>query len=180
MDTKEYTVLDLYQFEFRLIPALIQMLNRDNHISVAEFLVRMSDLMWILETLLPSLRLRCGFDTLDLKISGKVECGKNFIIIYTFPFPAYSPLAKFGAIVLNSKGVNYYTLEKSSMINSNEEDSWVLGRTAYQGLHSNYGNVKDCSTIDDFVSLLGAKGLLEKENIILRMFKQLQKKSKKK
>lgn len=173
METTEFRHLDLYQFEYQLIPRLIQ-LNRDNLNSVEEFLYYMSDLSWILDTAIPSLGLKCDFDTSDLEITGKVKYN-NFIIVYTFPFPAYSPLAKFGAIVLNSKGAKYYTLEKAGNIDSNEDNAWFLGQKTEES-HINYGQVSDCSTIEDFVSLLNKKGFLEKKSFLSRILKKLKKK----
>ena len=171
MEREEYEIIDLYQFEYQLIPGLIE-LTKDNTASPGEFLYYMSDLGWILNTALSVFKLKCNFDASDISVSCTTAHKKNFIIVFSFPNPKESSLAKFGAIVLNTNGTNYYTLEKFRKFSSENGQygyGWILGSNS-NGNHYNYGEVKDCSYPKEFVSLLDKNGFLENKSGFLKKF----------
>lgn len=149
--------ITLYQFEYQIIPMLIAdrfELAPDHKFALycLSYLDRTFD--YILPT---EIGRRCDFDTTDVHVRRGVV--NDFIcIVYTFPYPDRSPLAKFGAMIFNDDEVHYYTLERSTRINS-EEIAWILGSTTSVE-HSNFGFVKDCSSPDEFLSLLNKMGLL--------------------
>lgn len=150
--------ITLYQFEYQFIPMLIAEILEHSTKPIATLALNMSEIDWILHTALPNMIGRgCDFDTTGMQ----VECGKvnNFLYnAYTFPYHYRSPLAKFGAMIFNDDEVHYYTLERSTRINS-EEIAWILGSTTSVE-HSNFGFVKDCSSPNEFLSLLNKMGLL--------------------
>lgn len=175
MEKEDFHWIDLYQFEYRYIPELIE-LTKENTNSPAEFLYYLSDLGWILNTGESAFNLKYNFDTSEIRITCTTAHKKNFIIVFSFPNPEDSPLAKFGAIILNSQGIKYYTLEKANMFTheSNElQQGWMLGSMS-KGIHSNYGQVNDCSTVEDFVSLLEEKRFMDRQigfvNRLLKRF----------
>ena len=182
MEKDDFHLIDLYQFEYKYIPELIE-LTKENTNSPAEFLYYLSDLDWILNTGESAFHLKYNFDTSEIRITCTTAHKKNFIIVFSFPNPKESPLAKFGAIILNSQGIKYYTLEMASMFtheSNDQQHEWMLGSMS-KGIHSNYGQVKDCSTIEDFVSLLEEKRFMDRQmglvNRLLKIFGLLQRKN---
>lgn len=159
MNNKEYELLGLYQFEYNFIPELIgYMLGK---FSACEFLYYMSDLNWMIGDIMPKLNLKCGFDTSTMDTFCSRENENDFIIVYTYPTPSNPPLAKYGAIVLNSECVNYYTLEKAEFFDSEKaEYGWMLGSMSAKLQHSNYGEVPECNSPERFIKLLNNRGLL--------------------
>ncbi|MBD5343479.1 MAG: hypothetical protein HDR90_00630 [Bacteroides sp.] len=158
-DTRE---LSLYGFEYQLIPHLINVCQEE--LPTSEELVRyMSNPDWIFGTVLPQYRMRCSFDTAAVKVLSTTAGKDVAVIVYTFPAPDKSPLAKYGAIVVNPNGATYYTLERADEIrlfDDKDGDAWILGTTSSKKGHSNYGEVKDCATPEKFIALLNKKGLL--------------------
>ncbi|MDE6286233.1 MAG: hypothetical protein K2L99_04490, partial [Muribaculaceae bacterium] len=155
IQNENFRELSLYGFEYQLIPHLINVCEEE--LSTSEELVRyMSEPDWIFGTVLPQYRMRCNFDTLAVKVLS-TDAGKNVaVIVYTFPAPDKSPLAKYGAIVVNSNGASYYTLERADEIRLFDDksgDAWILGTTSSKKGHSNYGEVNDCATPEQFIAL---------------------------
>lgn len=159
MENEEYRPLRLYDFEYRLIPNLIDVSSR-NLPNVEDFVSYMSNMEWIINDILPEFKLKCEFETTSLKASVYPVHDKNIVIAYSFPEPQKAPLAKWGAIVINNKGIKYFTLEKSEYKN---EYGWFLGGSSVEN-HYNYGKVDDCPTIDDFISLLDQRGFFVRES----------------
>lgn len=156
MENEELKLLRLYDFEYWLIPQLIEILSEQLP-TTAAFVDYMSDIDWIVNKLLPQNNLECDFDASKIESSVAGVENINIVITYTFPEPQESPLAKFGAIVINTKGKNYYTLEKFMY---KEDSGWMLGRKS-NGCHGTIGRVDDCKTVEDFVRLLKQYKLLD-------------------
>ena len=157
MGNNEYHEISLYQFEYKLIPSLIDAV-KGQVTTISDFIFYMARVDWIINDILPEFKLKPNFDINELKANVSVIHDKNIIVTYTFPIPSEAPLAKFGAIVSNSKGNHYYTLEKAEY---QDTQSWMLGSMS-KNEHINLGSVDDCSTPEEFISLLDKKGLLVK------------------
>lgn len=148
MKDGKYELVSLYQYEYKIIPRLIEMLLQKRS-NISDFISFMSDMDCILNGVLAYSNLQCDFDTSELSATVSVIKERIPVIVYSFPTPDSAPLAKFGAIVLDGDNVKYFTLEKFEY----KESGWVLGSMSTK-LHSNYGNVDDCASPEEFVSLL--------------------------
>lgn len=164
---EKMTLLRLYDYEYEIIPQLIE-LSIKNTETWEEFIRYQSNIDWILNTVLAKSHIQCDFDVSCLR--SDVIAEENFaVIIYTFPEPLDSPFAKYGAIVLNHESVSYYTLEKSVF---QAEEGWVLG-TASTKMHSNYGRVDDCHSLEEFFKLLKNRGFVDGNKCIEKTQKSI-------
>lgn len=169
MENEECKLVPLYHYEYRIIPQLIE-LSLQNLSTVDDFVSYMSNIDWILNSVLAELNLKCDFDTSELGATISAINGRIPAIIYSFPTPSRAPLAKYGAIVISDDSVEYFTLEKFEY---KEDSGWVLGSTSQRG-HSNYGQVADCASADEFLLLLEKMFYTKKKTIFFsRLMKKL-------
>lgn len=159
--------ISVYDFEYRLIPQCIDQIlakTHDCHKTVVSLCNK-----GFYRNLLSDIGLVPDFDWNDFMACLFNVSENERVVVYTFPYPTRIPLAKYGAVVANSKGISYYTLEKSEKCNYSEalfegaelqaEESWVLGATSPKG-HTNFGQVPACSSIREFLELLSSRGIL--------------------
>lgn len=147
-------VLSLYEFEYKFIPQLLE-----GYRAEALPLEALSDLNFIKECLLATWCSDFEFDFNDFSCKEVRINPDHTIIIYTFPEPYRSPLAKYGAILLRNpqkSNAAYYTLERSDDIFAPGKIDWVLGSISSDG-HGNYGLVNECNTADEFAMLIKEK-----------------------
>lgn len=83
--------------------------------------------------------------------------GNSVLILYWFPEPQFSPLARFGVDVITKDGLNYYTLEFDDHFN---RIKWYLCHPTVKG-HSLITEVEECKTMEEFISLLRRHRLLK-------------------
>lgn len=145
-------MLDKYELEYRFIPGLVDAFNQGN-IPVQALL----DVPWWEQVLREMGNEPFGFIFSDIKAEVRTLAKGTTAILYCFPEADESPLAKYGAILLNGKAEpRYYTFETDD-----DPNLWFLcGQDV--GRHLNYGSTQDCPTLDDFVSLLEERFLGEK------------------
>ncbi len=144
-------ILSLYELEYKFIPQLLESYKAGD-LSLKELL----DLNFIKECLLATYCSDFEFDFNDFSCKWIRIDATHGIVIYTFPEPYRSPLAKYGAILMHRyqrANAAYYTLERSDDILVPEKIDWVLGSISLDG-HGNYGFVKECDTADEFAILI--------------------------
>ena len=146
---EEKPKMRLYDFEYGFIPQLVEWYQTDQVTDWA-FL----DINWMKAHLLS-----CGyqdfeFDFNDFSRKLAIIDNKHIMVLYTFPKPYRSPLAKYGAIFLQKRrktDARYYTLERSDdYVNKTGKINWILGSMYADGTHINFGYVEECQTVDDF------------------------------
>lgn len=155
---EEKRPVTLYQFEYQIILFRMQALC-EKGITPNQFAKEMAELHWLITVLIPVNGLYCDFDTSEISVEILTLYDTNYIVVFKFPYPNRAPLAKYGGVVINSKGVKYYTLERSQY---EDEEGWMLGSMSPEGNHSNYGPVNDCTSALEFAHLLENKGFLVK------------------
>ena len=165
--SKNYS-LNLYNFEFKVLPKIIgicktSMSFQSTREEVFDYL---SDKDNIIE-FLNKLNLSPTFDINDFTVGLSEKLTNGGIIVYTFPTPNETPLAKYGGVVIQNNEVNFYTLEFSQNVGFNEngipelKTEWFLGEPTETG-HKNFGLVKDCPTPRSFIEILKEKGIISK------------------
>ena len=155
---EEKTPVTLYQFEYQIIPFHIDAFSKQGY-EKDLYIKALSDIEWLTKVIMPSNKLYCDFDTSEILVEILTLYDTNYIVVFKFPYPNRAPLAKYGGVVINSKGVKYYTLERSQY---KDEEGWMLGSMSPEGNHSNYGPVNDCTSALEFAHLLENKGFLVK------------------
>ena len=160
--------INLYDFEFKVLPKIIgicktSMSFQSSQEEVFNYLSNKENIIGGLN----KLNLSPTFDINDFKVDLSEKMPNGGVIVYTFPTPKESPLAKYGAVVIQNNEVNFYTLEFSQNVGFNEngipelKTEWFLGEPTETG-HKNFGLVKDCPTPRSFIELLKEKGKIPK------------------
>lgn len=133
-----------YELEYRFIPSLVDAYNKGD-IPVQALI----DIAWWENVLKEMGNESFEFLFSDIKAEPKILAKDTKAILYTFPEADMSPLAKYGALLLNAEGkAKYITFEKDI-----DPKVWFLGGQVGDR-HDNYGDTQDCPTIEDFVALL--------------------------
>ena len=147
-ETTELTPIGLYTYTFKFLPQTLYELEvtKTPHDEIVKL---MRDLHWLNNVRLKSFNATCGFKTSELHTVVINFDPYTYIVGYTFPKPEKCPLAKFSAAIINQSGVAFVSLEKSW-----GQDDWALGISMPNGGHSNFGQVQNCSTIQDFFELI--------------------------
>ena len=123
-----------YQFEFSFIPSLMERYRNEGF----KLPILNDKNSW--QGLLTRLFVDSGFSWHELKINtyGNEE-DDTIVVLYIFPEPFRSPLAKYGAIVVKENRISYYTLELST-----DGKYMFCSQTTY-GMHINYGESPELS-----------------------------------
>ena len=160
-----------YELEYGYIPQLVEW-YRTEQIPVEALL----DLNWMKDYLLS-----CGYQDFefnfnDFSCKPAIIDDNHIMVLYTFPEPYMTPLAKYGAILLqkfHKSNARYYTLERSDDIVYNTgKINWVLGSMGADGRRANLGHVEECQTVDDFKVLIAKKvNKRTIKNLFKRLFK---------
>lgn len=141
-------MIDLYEFEFVLLPYLIELCSEMKLQPMA-----LTDKGFIRETVENNYG-KVPWDWDDFKIK-VYDIGGNPVIIYQFPEPDMPPLARFAATIAENNRLNYYTIEYENFLN---KVTWYFNRKHKQG-HENLGEVNECVTMEDFANLIASKFL---------------------
>lgn len=138
--------MDLYEFEYHFLPYLV------NECSQRKLDPRaLANKNFIKETVeANSGHVPWNWDDFQINLC---DIGDNPVLMYKFPEPDMTPLARFAAIAFNNQKANYYTLEYNNYQNN---VSWFLCMTNENG-HANSGQVEECTTIDEFARLIEEK-----------------------
>lgn len=139
--------MNRYQLAYEFIPFLIEQLS-GNQIHFGH-LVQNNTYQLLLG------QEKNDFDLNDFQVSMKILSESVTVFAYVFPEPISSPEAKFGVIFVNSNNssINYYTLEKSRMIQDGNQ-IYMIGKILKIGNRVNYGVYEDNLSIDSFVSYI--------------------------
>ena len=136
-------IMGLYAFEYRVLPYLVdQCSKRQLHplqISQKSFIVDFVEancdkVAWNWD----------DFNSMARKIDDKV------VLLFWFPEPDMAPLARFAAAIVAEDNLSYYTLEYDDYEN---KKTWYLCAQDVQA-HHNLGQVNECKTMNDFITLL--------------------------
>ena len=144
----------LYVLEYKFIPQLVERYHKEQ-VPVEALL----DLKFMKEWLLSHHCSDFAFDFNDFTVKYKVIDDNHAMIVYTFPEPYKTPLAKYGAILLHKnhkEKAGYFTIERSDNIYNPGKVNWMLGSMSLN-VHANFGYVNECKTEDEFVSLIKKK-----------------------
>ena len=163
--TEEKPAMRLYELEYGYIPQLVEW-YRTEQIPVEALL----DLNWMKYQ-------DFEFNFNDFSCKPAVIDDNHIMVLYTFPEPYMTPLAKYGAILLqkfHKSNARYYTLERSDDIVYNTgKINWVLGSMGADGRRANLGHVEECQTVDDFKVLIAKKvNKRTIKNLFKRLFKR--------
>lgn len=138
--------ISLYRLEYKLIPIYVDILKRNPDVEVK--LIDTS--YWEREIVAMAQPQYIDWDEISCEIIG--DMNSEFVILYEFPKPFDTPLAKYGAIYINKQKqiYDYYTLERSL-------NGYMLCSTSKER-HLNFGNRDDLSKeefIKEVCDLLG-------------------------
>lgn len=138
--------ISLYRLEYKLIPIYVDILKRNPDIEVK--LIDTS--YWEKEIVAMAQPQYIDWDEISCEIIGDVN--SEFVILYEFPKPFDTLLAKYGAVYINKQKqiYDYYTLERSL-------NGYMLCSTSKER-HLNFGNRDDLSKeefIKEVCDLLG-------------------------
>ena len=138
-----------YYFEFRFLPEVINVVERNQLQPAALYLYTTSWLRSVVEDCIKGFEFDWeDFETDIIKLD---NVGNKELILYKFPTPEQIPEAILGAIVFDNKlgKGSYYTLELSY------NGKWILGSTMIDQdgnkSHYNYGNLEN-PTVDSFIN----------------------------
>ena len=166
--TERKPTMSLYALEYGFIPQVVEWYRREQ-IPVEALM----DLNWMKEHLLSRGYQDFEFDFKDFSCKPAEIDDNHIMVLYIFPEPYMTPLAKYGAILLHKghkANARYYTLERSDdIINNSGKIYWVLGSMDADGAHVNFGHVEECQTVDGFKVLMTKK---RKTSWIKRLFKR--------
>ena len=142
-------ILSLYEFEYRLLPYLVhQCSQREIHpLGLAD--------KESMQSFVDSNFDRVTWNWEDYRSTVK-KINESVVILFWFPEPDMAPLAKFAATVVSSKGLTYYTLEIDEYEN---KTTWYLCSQNTES-HLNLGQVNECKTMEDFISLLQSRSII--------------------
>ena len=137
-------IMDLYEFEYHFLPYLV------NECSQRKLDPRaLADKNFIKETVeANSENVPWNWDDFQINVC---DIGDSPVLMYKFPEPDMTPLARFAAITVDNQGANYYTLEYNNYKN---KVSWYFCMTNEKG-RTNLGQVDECATIEDFARFIG-------------------------
>ena len=136
-------IMGLYPFEYRVLPYLVDQCSKrllhPLQIAQKNFIVDFVEgncdkVAWNWD----------DFNSTARKIDDKI------VLLYWFPEPDIAPLARFAAAVVGDVGLSYYTLEFDEYDNNK---TWYLCAQDVQN-HHNLGQVNECKTMNDFITLL--------------------------
>jgi hypothetical protein len=137
----------LYQLEYKLIPTYIEVLKI--HPDIEYKLIDISCWEKDIASLVPAVLI--DWDEISCEIVG--DMNSEFVILYEFPKPFDTPLAKYGAVYINKQKClyGYYTLEMSL-------SGFMLCSTTTDK-HTNYGSGGDLSKMDFLKELCTIVGI---------------------
>ena len=145
--------MSLYDFEFRLLPSLVNLcsrgITRPGQIADKKVLeLYLAQNSWYIE-----------WDWDRFSCSFRIIADQS-VVIYLFPEPEMAPLARFAAGV-TSKGdyMTYYTLE---MDDTMDRKTWFLC-TQSTAQHTLICEVDECANVEEFIALLQRKKIIKKE-----------------
>lgn len=150
--TEEVQIMSLYGLEYKFIPFLVEQYQQEK-VPIEALL----DTNYMKEWLLSSGYTDFEFDFKDFNCKLETVDDNHAIVLYTFPRPYRTPLAKYGVVLLqkfNKGHVSYYTLERSdNIINKTRNIKWVLGSMSTKS-HGNFGYVPEYQDIEDFKNMI--------------------------
>lgn len=145
-----------YYFEYRFLPEMINVIERNQLQPPALYLYTTSWLRSVVEDCVKGFEFDWeDFETDIMKLD---DVGDKELILYKFPDPEQVPEAILGAIVFDNKlrKGSYYTLELSF------NGKWVLGSTVFDKdgnkNHYNYGNLEKPS-LTSFINWVKERGV---------------------
>lgn len=142
------TVMNLYEFEYRMLPYLVdKCTKRQVHP------VQLADKQFLIDCVEGS-RDRITWKWDDFNSTIKMV-DDNVFILYWFPEPDMAPLARFAVAIIAKAGVSYYTLELDEYEN---KPTWYLCAQDIN-YHNNFGQVDECKTMEEFISLIQSRVL---------------------
>lgn len=144
--------ISAYYFEYRLIPDFIRALTEQ--LPAERVFLHMADREWLIRNV-TALGYDPEFEWADFQVDLFRSAIGELIAVYTFPTPTGPPLAQYGAVVANNRGVQYYTLELSDAEAAAEGigSSWMLGTQSAEG-HSTIAEARGCGRPEEFVEVL--------------------------
>lgn len=154
--------LSKYELEFRWIPSLVISYN-----SGRIPMQGLTDIRWWKESLAKMGFGNFGFSFNEIKLQSMTFADGTPVLIYEFPSADMAPLAKYGMVIFgkDKKGL-YVTLETD-----------IAPSTYYLGgqdgeKHQNYGQVKACSTTEEFKAVVEQRFGHSKKKGLLGIFKK--------
>ncbi len=147
------TIMDLYSFEYRFLPRMVYecSLGLINRVQIEDKESIIYLVYWNCDSV------EWNWEEFN---ATKQIIGDKDIVLYTFPEPTITPLAKFAAVIESGAELAYYTLELDKYKN---KTTWYLCRQTIEQ-HFNMGPVEACETINDFSGLIQKTTLAEKDN----------------
>ena len=146
-------IMGLYEFEYRLLPYLVdQCSKRQIHP------LNIADKNYIIGLVEGNCD-KVAWNWDDFKATVR-KIDDNVLLLYWFPEPAMTPLARFAVAVVSKDGLAYYTLEFDEYKGNN---TWYLCLQD-TSTHHNLGQVDECRTMEEFISLIQLR-ILKSRNI---------------
>lgn len=136
-------IMELYSFEYSVLPYLVDQCSKHK---IHPLLI--ADKEYIMNFVDENCD-KVGWNWNNFKSTVR-KVDDNVLLLYWFPEPDITPLARFAAAVVAKDGLTYYTLEFDEYKNKN---TWYLCAQDV-GMHHNLGQVEECKTMEEFVSLL--------------------------
>lgn len=154
---------EMYYVEYKLIPHFVDMLKNQPE-KTSQIVLTIYENLVILQNKLRKVN-PYFFGSISCEVCGDIE--NLCIVVYQFPKPFDTPLAKYGAIYINKslKKYSYWTLEYSM------NGKYFLGSKTIGG-HVNYGHKNNLSK-DEFIyeicQLIGVnEAIFQSRNVIQR------------
>lgn len=148
----------IYYLAYRLIPTMLDLLRKKEHNSTYRVL-------WDEEMIRKTIRYKVGYvnetELAKFRVLSVNDYGEIKQVVYQFPEPQAAPEAKYGAVLINTRTLEYqyYTLEMSN------DDLWCYGGVKDE-LHLNYGEVKSADLESFLTWVLSDNKTIEAQSIL--------------
>lgn len=148
----------IYSLAYRLIPAMLDHISKKEHNFTCEALWNEE---WIRQTIRDTKGYVVDAELAKFRVLSVNDYGEIKQVVYQFPEPQAAPEAKYGAVLINTRTLEYqyYTLEMSN------DDLWCYGGVKDEQ-HLNYGEAKSADLESFLTWVLSDNKTIEAQSIL--------------